>query len=118
MIKYLYSFKVEVLCKSKMKTNSEIWAVFFCKNNSLDPLRFFLARDTDSRPVASGGPPDFGRSVNPISTRGGHIIPTQYYVPPQIFRPCDGPVTYTFSNLRSINEKVSTDFNLYAPAFS
>ena len=29
------------------------------------------------RPVASGG--------------GGHIIPTQYYVPPQIFRPCDGP---------------------------
>ena len=22
---------------------------------------------------------------------GGHIIPTQYYVPPQIFRPCDGP---------------------------
>ena len=24
-------------------------------------------------------PPDFGGSVNPISTRGGHIIPTQYY---------------------------------------
>ena len=33
------------------------------------------------------------KSVNPISTRaGGHIIPTQYYVPPpQIFRPYDGP---------------------------
>ena len=29
----------------------------------------------------------FGRSVN----QKGHIIPTQYYVPPQIFRPCDGP---------------------------
>ena len=22
---------------------------------------------------------------------GGHIIPTQYYVPSRIFRPCDGP---------------------------
>ena len=52
------------------------------------------------RPVASGGaggaraPPVFGRSVNPISTRGGHIIPTQYYVPSRIFRPCDGPVMH------------------------
>ena len=28
--------------------------------------------------------------LNPILT-GGHIIPTQYYVPPtQISRPCDG----------------------------
>ena len=27
--------------------------------------------------------------------RGGHIIPTQYYVPPRpIFRPCDGPGLY------------------------
>ena len=25
---------------------------------------------------------------------GGHIIPTQHYVPSRIFRPCDGPVTY------------------------
>ena len=50
------------------------------------------------RPVASGGaggaraPPLFGRSVNPISNQGGHIIPTQYYVPPPDFqtlrRPC------------------------------
>ena len=23
---------------------------------------------------------------------GGHIIPTQYYKPLRIFRPCDGPV--------------------------
>ena len=30
------------------------------------------------RPVARGviSPPVFGRSVNPISTRGGHIMPT------------------------------------------
>ena len=27
-------------------------------------------------------PPVFGRSVNPISSRRGHIIPTQYYKPP------------------------------------
>ena len=54
------------------------------------------------RAVASGGvgglnpppPPFFDRSFNPISTRGGHIIPTQHYVPSRIFRPCDGPVTY------------------------
>ena len=25
---------------------------------------------------------------------GGHIIPTQYYVPSRIFRPCDGPDMY------------------------
>ena len=28
----------------------------------------------------------------PVATGGGHIIPTQYYVPSRIFRPCDGPV--------------------------
>ena len=33
-----------------------------------------------------GCPPDFGRSVNPISTRGDRLCP------PQIFRPSDGPV--------------------------
>ena len=26
-----------------------------------------------------------------LSQPGGHIIPTQYYVPPLIFGPCDGP---------------------------
>ena len=40
----------------------------------------------------AGGGALFYRSVNPTSTRGGHIIPTQHYVPS--FRPCDGPVTY------------------------
>ena len=28
-------------------------------------------------------PPVLGRSFNPISTRGGHIIPTKYYEPPE-----------------------------------
>ena len=33
-----------------------------------------------------GGPaPIFGRSVNPIPTGGGHIIPTYYYWPPNFF---------------------------------
>ena len=54
-------------------------------------------KDPQSRPVVPGGSgaakalPVLGRPINPISTRGGHIIPNQYYVPPQIFRPCDGP---------------------------
>ena len=32
-------------------------------------------------------PPIFGRSVNPIPTGGGQIIPTYYYWPPQSFSP-------------------------------
>ena len=35
-------------------------------------------------------PPYFGRSVHPISTRGGQIIPPMFLLvpPPYIFRPC------------------------------
>ena len=36
-------------------------------------------------------PPVFGKTVNPISTRGDRLCPPQYYEPPRIFRPCDGP---------------------------
>ena len=59
-----------------------------------------LASLTDPSPGLSQGgggargaqaPPVFGRSVNPISTSGGQIIPTQYYESPPDFRPCDGP---------------------------
>mgnify|MGYP007015620637 CR=1 FL=1 len=32
------------------------------------------------------------RAVARSENLGGHIIPTQWYMPPQIFRPCDGPV--------------------------
>ena len=45
----------------------------------------------------AGGPggaraPHFLTEHLTLSKPGGHIIPTQYYVPPpQIFRPCDGP---------------------------
>ena len=50
------------------------------------------------RPVVPGcagcamAHPDFGRSVNPISTRGGdRLCPPNYYWHTQIFRPSDGP---------------------------
>ena len=45
-------------------------------------------------PGGAGGamaPPDFGRSVNPISTRGKRLCPPNYYWQPRIFRPSDGP---------------------------
>ena len=51
------------------------------------------------RKRGAGGAPIFGRSVNPISTRGGadyaHHITT---CPPHslIFRPCDGPALFRF----------------------
>ena len=42
-------------------------------------------------------PPDFGRLVNPISTRGGRLCPPHFYLPPQIFRPSAIPVMYICS---------------------
>ena len=42
-------------------------------------------------PKASGGAGGhFLADQLTLSQPGGHIIPTEYYVPPQIFRPCDG----------------------------
>ena len=35
--------------------------------------------------------PDFGRPVNPISTRGDRLCPPNYFWPTRIFRPSDGP---------------------------
>jgi len=35
--------------------------------------------------------PDFGRSVNPISTRGDRLCPPNYYWHTRIFRPSDSP---------------------------
>jgi hypothetical protein len=37
--------------------------------------------------------PDFGRSVNPMSTRGDRVCPPKYYWHTQIFRASDGPET-------------------------
>ena len=36
----------------------------------------------------------FGRSVNPISTRGDRLCPPSYYWHPRIFRPSDGPANH------------------------
>ena len=52
------------------------------------------------RPVASGGAgearaPHFLADHLTLSQPGGHIIPTQYYVPPQIFDPCCMPAVIT-----------------------
>ena len=76
-----------------------------------------------ARPVARGGwggysPPVFSRTVKPISTRGSRLCPPQYYEPPRIFRPCDGPVveyvrralmssTYTAERLSDISSKTN-----------
>ena len=49
------------------------------------------------RPVVPGcarcamAHPDFGRSVNLISTMGDRLCPPNYYWHTQIFRPSDGP---------------------------
>ena len=73
-------------------------ASFFCL--FFPPFLYSRSTQKIAGPSQAGGgaraPPLFGRSVNPISTRGGHIIPTQYYVPSRIFRPCDGPVICTY----------------------
>ena len=49
------------------------------------------------RPVVPGGamaPPNFNRSVNPTSTKGGRLCPPLYYVSP-ICRPSYDPVEDT-----------------------
>ena len=58
-------------------------------------------------PGVAGGamaPSDFGRSVNPISTRGDRLCPPNYYWLPRIFRPSDGLVSYTvvFSQFKKL----------------
>ena len=39
-----------------------------------------------SEPEGTGGdrPPNFGRSVNPISTRGGQVMPTTFLLAPPV----------------------------------
>jgi hypothetical protein len=50
-------------------------------------------------PVCAGcamAHPDFGRSVNPIPTRGDRFCPPNYYWHTRIFRPSDGPAWSKF----------------------
>ena len=59
-------------------------------------LRNYRPKPRGVVPGGAGGamtPPDFGRTVKPISTRrgGGQILPNKQYWPPRIFRPSYGP---------------------------
>ena len=53
--------------------------------------------------------PDFGRSVNPISTRGYRLCSPNYYWHPRIFRPSDGPDDCIKSSMGKV-EKKDTSF--------
>ena len=50
--------------------------------------------------------PDFGSSVNPISTRWDRLCLPNYYWHPRIFRPSDGPGMY----ILTWNEKQENNF--------
>ena len=71
---------------------------------------------SNGRPVIPGcarrvmAHPDFGRSVNPISTRRDRLFPPSYYWHTQIFRPSDGPERYLFSSTeRYFKESKNSD---------
>jgi hypothetical protein len=48
--------------------------------NTLGEADFFFLNGSKIRGVAKGAPPEFGRSVNPIQTRGDILCPS-YYCP-------------------------------------
>ena len=52
------------------------------------------------------GVPDFGREVNPISTKGSRICPPNNTGPPD-FQTSDGPIVLIFLQWALINEKVN-----------
>ena len=45
-----------------------------------------------------------------LTLSGGHIIPTQYYVPSRAVRPCDGLGSYKFQG-------IETRLNAYGPLY-
>ena len=67
-------------------------------------------RQCDSRPVVPGwagwamAHPDFGGSVNPISTRGNRLCPPNSYWHTRIFRPSNGPAQYPSVSLRILKQ--------------
>ena len=52
--------------------------------------------------------PDFDRSVNPLSTRGGRLCPPNYYSPLQIFKPSaiSGPERWHIQSGRPIRPHI------------
>ena len=75
----------------------------FCFSNEPKPKQWFgLYTNRAVVPGCAGcamAHPDFGRSVNPISTRGDRLCPPNYYWHTQIFRPSDGPEGYQMNQL-------------------
>ena len=76
--------------------------------------------------VGAIAPPDFGRSFNPISTKGNRLCPPNYYWHTQIFRPSDGPAMYVFLGTARVAVKNTSvkdknkdllEFTSYSPAF-
>ena len=66
------------------------WKCSFGNKKKYDSYTSGIVETGEGR--GAGGkyaPSDFGSSINPISTTGGQILPTNYYSPshPQIFRP-------------------------------
>ena len=81
--------------KYKMKIflrNSIIVFCFSTCNSEMTKRKYLLSSRVTVVPEPGGpggplAPPIFGRSVNPIRTGGGQIIPTYYYWPLQCFSP-------------------------------
>ena len=67
------------------------------------------------RPVVPGcagcamAHPVYGRSVNPISTKGDRLCPPNNYWHTRIFRPSDGPDLITVLNIVDLSKKVGGD---------
>ena len=63
-------------------------------------------------------PPDFGRSVNPISIRGDRLCPSNYYWPSRIFRPSDGSALEVGTWMHLAKNKVTKTCLYDATAFT
>ena len=62
------------------------WQIPCLGNCFYSSLKWYLSQWCRNRGLGGAtGPPIFGRSVKPISTGGGQIIPTYYYCPPTYF---------------------------------
>ena len=77
-----------------------------------------------SRPVVPGcarcamAHPDFGRSVNPISTRGDRLYPPNYYWHIRNFRPSDGSVSKSEKLLLIIQNGSISNYRCHAIKYS
>ena len=60
-------------------------------------------------------PPHFLADQLTLYQPGGHIISTQYYVPPQIFRPCDGPGEATLEKATKRNKLFAQQLTFWGP---